>query len=537
MMNHQLRLLINVIRLALLINFLQACESSNAEPGVVSAATPEAIAAGQQILAQGGNAVDAAVAVSFALGVTEPAMSGLGGGSQMLIGIPGETPVLLNGTTYSPVATPIGVSKDSLMGRRRSTVPSAVKTWHTAWSSYGSGRVSWSDCLQPAIQYAINGFEVGSFRAKVYQRYKRQLLRDTSQTGYWLINGQLPQEGEVLKQPVLAKTMEILAKNGGDEFYTGSMAKQIGVDMAENKGWISVEDLNSFPNPPTLSALHLTYRGYDIYTAPPPCGGWTMLLAFKVLETLEKENTPLSSLERRMEAIRLAHIDRKKAPVIDFENYEKTIQEKLSSTYAKSLWGYPNGFPQEQHERGETTHFTVVDANGLVVAVTSSINAYFGAKTSSSQLGFLYNSYMDDFTFGDTLHPRAIRPEKMAYSSMTPTIVMKDGEIVLGLGSPGSARIISAVFQVILNWIEMQDIQKAIDHPRIHSIFPNFYLESSTDSARLVHFIDSIGGQIKTVRTDLQQNDRNAYFGGVHAVALENGRWVAGVDPRRDGVQ
>ena len=188
--------------LLVFIVLLMSCHNKNDKIlGVVSSATPEASIVGEQIFLKGGNAVDVAVAVSFALGVTEPAMSGLGGGTQVLLSLNNGIPIAINGTTLSPKNTPTHI-KDTLSFHRRSTIPSTVKVLDYIWKTYGSGKLSWNDLLIPAIELAENGFEVGDYRAKVYNEYKDKLVSSKFNTSYFLIDGiNIPEKGDVLKQP------------------------------------------------------------------------------------------------------------------------------------------------------------------------------------------------------------------------------------------------------------------------------------------------------------------------------------------------
>lgn len=239
------------------MSFMMSCNNQydGHNIGLISSATPEASKAGQQIFLKGGNAIDAAVAVSFALGVTEPAMSGLGGGTQVLLSLNNGQPIAINGTTLSPANTPINIG-DTLTYHRRSTIPSIVKVLDYLWRTYGSGNITWEELLNPAIELAENGFKIGKFRAKVYKQYEDKLLDSKFNTSFFLIDGErIPIEGEILKQPILAKTLRRLAEYGADDFYTGEIAKEIAKDMETHGGWITLSDLNNFEQPKELKAL------------------------------------------------------------------------------------------------------------------------------------------------------------------------------------------------------------------------------------------------------------------------------------------
>ncbi len=509
--------------------------------GLVSAASPEAAAAGAEVLAQEGNAIDAAVAVSFALGVTEPAMSGLGGGSQVLLAPAGQAPIAINGTTFSPAATPIDATEEDLKYHTRSTIPSTVKVMAYIWKKYGSGNLSWAALLAPAIRYAEEGFEVGYFRHLVYKKYESALQKSPHQTHFFLLpDGSIPAPGDSLKQPVLAQTLRQLAEKGAADFYEGAIAAQIAEDMSQNGGWITLEDLRSFPEPTELEPLKIDFRDHEVYSQPPPCGGWTALLILKILEQNKPEDLQAGTPERFLkltEALALAHNDRKERPVTDLIDYPAAVKEKLSPDYARSLIMPANEINSGKNPEGETTHFSVVDKQGNAVAVTASINAYFGAKAASEKLGFLYNTYMDDFFLGQPDHPFAIRPGAMAYSSMSPTIVRKGGENVLVIGSPGSARIISAVAQLTQLWIDSDlGIEEIVAAPRIHSVNGQAYIENIQETPRAwIMQLRNKGFELAYPAYDLTMGEHNAYFGGIHALAKEKGIWKGAADPRRDG--
>lgn len=519
-------------------------ESNEPFSGAIATASPEATKAGEEILKKGGNAIDAAIAISFALGVTEPAMSGIGGGTQILLALPGEPPIAINGASISPAATLNDATKDDLTYHRRSTIPSTVKILGYVHEKYGSGNVQWAELLTPAIKYAEEGFEVGRFRHMVYKKYEKILKKSPHNAHFLLLpDGNIPGPGEILKQPVLAQTLKRLAEHGADDFYKGEIAQKIATDMESNGGWISLDDLNSFPDPTELIPLKTTFRDHTVYSQPPPCGGWTALLALNILENHSSDDLIFGSesrFQKVLQAIHLAHKDRKENPVTDLINYQEIIDQKISKEFAKQLLDNylpPSEKLNEPEVGGETTHFSVVDKEGMAVAVTASINAYFGAAAASPDLGFLYNTYMDDFELGQPGHPFAIQPGLMNYSSMSPTIVQKDSATVLVIGSPGSARIISSVAQLTQLWIDSDlSIDQVVAAPRLHSVNGKVYYEDhSIPPSWLDHF--RLQGFIVAFPTyDLTKERINAYFGGIHAIANEGEKWIGVADPRRDGI-
>jgi gamma-glutamyltranspeptidase/glutathione hydrolase len=503
-------------------SLLANCSRSGPPPshGALAAATPEATEAGARILRAGGNAADAAVAISFALGVTEPAMSGLGGQTQIVMFRPGQGALVINGTSISPAATLPDATEADLAGFHAATVPTTVKTLDYLWRHYGSGTLTWAELLTPAIEYAENGFRMGSFREKVFARHAEDLQSSPSTAELLLEpDGTVPQEGTIWKQPILAKTLRRLAEVGADDFYHGDIARAIAEDMRAHGGWIAAEDLNALPEPVELPALHGTYRGYDVWTLPPPGGGWVVLRMLRDLEGCLSE-VPREKDDARTECmlltLRAGHRARLRAPITDLHDYESEVEERL---------------------RGETTHFSVVDGGGFAVSVTASINGYFGARVANTELGFLYNDYMREFRLGASGQPYGLAPKAMPYSSMSPTIVTKDGEVRLVVGSPGSARILSAVTQVIQRWVdEEMTVEEAVAAYRLHALPDGrFFVEGPPLPSRLVDSLADKGLMLSETSDDLSNGQWNPYFGGVQAVSRENGALHAAADPRRDG--
>lgn len=525
-----------IVLMTIVLMACAACQETDSpvagQRACVTAASPEAVQAGHEILMAGGNAADAAVAVAFALGVTEPAMSGLGGGMQILYAPAGATPVSINGTTWSPHMTSRNAS-DTLSYHRRSTVPGTVKALDLLHRQYGSG-MAWEALLAPAIKLADEGFVVGTFRHRVYKRTERILLNSPYLSGQLLRDdGTIPAAGDTLRQPVLARTMARLATAGGDDFYHGEIARTIADDMASRGGWIALADLQSFPEPTIRPALHVTHQGYDVYTAPPPAGGYVALLALNLIAA-DPAITSRATTLQLARVLNAAHGVRRGSPQIRYDSVMLT--EALSAGFAETLIPHiyqerPAG--HDASDGGETTHFSIVDLEGNAIAVTASINAYFGAAALAPDLGFLYNSYMDDFVFGDTAHVDAIAPNAAAYSSMSPTIVQQNGETRLVIGSPGSARIISSVAQLVHIWTyDRPPIDQLLRLPRVHAQADRVYLEDPQWDRRPFR---EAGLTVAHPTYDLIQNSLNAYFGGVHAIARTGNGWTGGADPRRDG--
>ncbi len=504
-------------------------------PGMVAAASPEAAEAGQEILRSGGNAIDAAVAAAFALGVTEPAGSGLGGETVILFQKPGGEPLVINGTSFAPAATPDTITTyASLRGRRASTVPTTVKTLAFAWKHYGSGAVSWKQVLAPAIRYAERGFPLGPYRRRSLEVSADELRRDSATAALFLPGDSVPSSDFIFKQPVLARTLRHLAEAGADDFYHGELARLIAHDMQSHGGWITLRDLETLPDPAVIPALSSTYRGWNVHTLAPPYGGWTVLAILNLLEHTSPEEIPPGTAAWDLAlacALGAGHRARKEHPVTDLIRYRSQVEERLDKDYLFRLLE-----EQRTTGAGETTHLSVVDRDGMLVGLSQSVNYFFGAKVAGTELGFVYNDYMREFVLDDPRSPYALRAGAMPYSSMSATIVARDKTPVLVVGSPGSARIISAVVQVVSNWIDRgMDIGGAVAAARMHVVPPNRILFEKGLSKDLERLFGDAGFELEQPPVELARNGFNPYFGGVHAVAFENGRWTGAADPRRDG--
>ena len=287
--------------------------------GVVSSATPEATAAGVDILERGGNAIDAAVAVALALGVSEPAGSGIAGQTVMLVRPAGADALVINGSTWSPGVIPEEVSQDQLgYGHTAATVPSTLRVLDLAHRKFGSGKLTWAELLAPAIGIADQGFVVGPFRHRSLSRFAAELTKQPAAADIFLKpDGTTFQIGDVFRQPLLAQTLKRLQAAGAMDFYQGQMAADIAMDMAANGGWMSTADLRNFPEPALLPALSGSYRGFEIRSLPPPFGGWVVLQTLNILEQSATSELDNDDTERRLlllDALRIAHGNRKDGP-------------------------------------------------------------------------------------------------------------------------------------------------------------------------------------------------------------------------------
>lgn len=525
------------------IIFLSNITAQNDGKNLVSSATPEATEAGALIFNKGGNAIDAAVAVAFTLGVTEPAMSGVGGRTMVILSFPNQEPIAIGGISLTPSVLDTDITKEKLTYYKQVSIPSQVKILNYVWKKYGSGKLTWEAILEPAISYAENGFVNGPHRHHVFKRNQDKFKSGEYHNRELLIDGDIPAIGDLIKQPTLANTLKRLAANGADDFYKGDIAKEIAEDFKNNDGWITFNDLANFPEPKEHKPLHVNYRGYDVYSFIPPGGGWQVLQVLNLLEQNSAAEIKEYSPERTLaliKALNLSHNDRLDNPIADYDNYQNEIENKISKKYAKELLKsikVKTSISKEdayKKDQGETTHFSVVDKDGIAVSVTSSIGSYFGSMTSTKSLGFFYNSYLKSlmgFGLGKSLEPNTSIP-----SSMSPSLVKKDGQNVLVIGTPGSKRIVSTISQLIQLWIDGEkSIDEIIKYPRVHAIQNKVYLEDEKIDSKKLQELRSEGYKITFPNYDLTKSGLNAYFGGVHAIEYKNNQWKAAADPRRDG--
>ena len=506
--------------------------------GYVSSASPEATNAGILILENGGNAFDAAITVSLALGASEPAGSGIFGQTVMLVQPKEGDPFVIHGTTKSPLTIPNDVSRKQLThGRTATTIPSNLKVLSFTHSNYSSGNFTWKELLQPAIDLYKNGVEIGNFRYLSSNHYKSDLsLQKEAAEIFLKEDGKPYQVGDILKQPKMARTLDRIANLGADEFYNGEMARNIAADMAKHGGWITYDDLSNFPDPEIVPAIKINYRGYEINSLPPPYGGWIMLQILNILEQSDTKDLDEDNWERRVEllnAMRIGHGERSNNPVSGFYDYDDEIELKLSKQEAERLIDH-----YKNNSGGETTHFSVIDSEGNAISVTQSIDSYFGSKTVHPEYGFLYNNYMQSFRLNDDGSPYVLKENEMPLSSMSATIVNFDEEPVLVVGSPASARIISAVAQVVSYWIDVEpNIKKATDAFRVHVVPDNnAYIEGPTISNELLTKMATQGYSLRRPSYGVSNGQYDPYFGGIHALAKEKGNWNGAADPRRDGL-
>ena len=467
-----------------------------AKHGMVVAMESIAADVGVSVLQKGGNAVDAAVAVGFALAVTHPFAGNIGGGGFMLIRFADGRSTFIDFRERAPekasrnmyLDASGALTKDSIEGWRSSGVPGSVRGFEMALTRYG--KRTWAQNMAPAVELASKGFPV-SYALAESLKGSRSLGSSPESKRIFQKGGAFYDVGDTLVQPELAQTLDRISKNGPGEFYEGETAKRFADEMARHGGIISLADLKNYK---AIERTPITgsYKNYTIITSPPSSsGGIALLEMMGILEGTGYEKAGAGSataIHYEAEAMRRAYADRNeyvgdpdfvKVPIKGLLDpaYLSKLRASIDPERATPSDGVRPGKPVGS-ESMETTHYSVVDSEGNAVAVTYTLNGGFGNGITVPGLGFLLNNEMDDFAskpgspnmFGLVQgEVNAIAPGKRPRSSMTPTIVLKDGKLFMTAGAPGGSRISTAVLQVILNVLDFgMNVQDAVDAPRVH---------------------------------------------------------------------
>lgn len=471
-----------------------AASPLRAPHGMVVSTDSLASAAGLAMLQAGGNAVDAAVATHFALAVVNPEAGNIGGGGFLVARLADDTRLALDFREKAPLAATADMFLDEegrvtdagVVGHLASGVPGSVAGMEAAWKRFGS--LAWADLLEPAIRLARDGFTIGP-RHLESVGLSEDVRRFPSTAAVFLPGGQAPAQGSVFRQPDLARALESIATDGAGAFYTGWIADSTVAQMERGGGIISHEDLASY-EAVWREPVVLDYRGYEIITMPPPSsGGVTMGQILNIVESFDLEAFGWLSADHvhvAVEAMRRAYADRNFF-LGDPDFVEIPMARLLSQAYADSLaatidMGLASDsrtFNRVPQESTQTTHYSIVDADGNAVAVTTTINSWFGSKVVVRGAGYLLNNEMDDFTskpgvpnqFGLVQgEANAIAPGKRMLSAMTPTIVVNpEGRTDLVTGTPGGATIITTIFQIVSNYVDFGlPVRSSVDAPRFH---------------------------------------------------------------------
>jgi gamma-glutamyltranspeptidase / glutathione hydrolase len=531
-----------------------------AERAALSTVSPEATKTGLTVLASGGNAIDAMVAVSFALSVTHPSAGNIGGGGFLVYYEKATDSVwTLDYREVSPAAATRSMylddegkpkSQASTVGPLAAAVPGTIAGLAEAHAKFGSR--PWRELVEPAVSLAREGFRWRAIDVTHFAEAQknRQIERFPSTAAIFFPEGEPLGVGTIVRQPELAKTLQRIAANGAREFYEGTTARLIVDAMRKDGGIISARDLREY-EPTWRAPIRIDYRDYQIFTmAPPSAGGLLLGEMLQILEAYDLESfgrqTPLA-LHLLSEVARRAYLDRNRYlgdPATTRIPYTALFSPERASGWRSSIdlsRATPTAslVPESRGaEPGETTHFSIVDEQGNIASVTTTINTFFGNGYLVPGAGFLLNSEMDDFTIAPGTptaygliqsDANAIGPSRKMASSMTPTIVFRNGEPFLVLGSPGGGSIPTTVLQVFLNVTTYgMRIGEAIAAPRFHhQAWPDRILfEEGRASLDLLSTLNQLGHATRAQDT----------IGDVHALMFQDGKIYAAADARRGGM-
>jgi len=531
-----------------------------AKDGMVSAQDAIAAQVGADILARGGNAVDAAVATGFALAVTHPQAGNLGGGGFMVLHMDGET-IALDFREMAPAAA----SRDMYLSaegevdnrvaqysRASAGVPGTVMGLLDALERYGT--MTRRQVMGPAIRLAAEGFEVSPALAQSLESAREEFSADDSSINYFLGHG----AGEIWTQSDLAKSLRRIMRDGVDGFYAGETAALITAEMQQGtgqaQGLITAEDLANYETV-TRAPVRGTYRGYEIAAmSPPSSGGVHVVQMLNILEGYDLKadgHNSAAYLHKLIESMRRAYADRSKylgdpdfvdVPVgsLTDKDYASALRATIDLSEASLS---PDVLPGSElvAEPVNTTHYSVMDKNGNAVAVTYTLNFSYGSGYSVDGAGFLLNNEMDDFSAkpgspnGYGLiggEANKIEPRKRPLSSMTPMLVLKDGDVVLATGSPGGSTIITAVLQVALNVMEWEmNVAEATHRGRIHHQWlPDRVTIEPTINVDTLRILEAMGHQFPK---DAEGDFAHTVLGRVNSVGRLPDGYIAGAaDPR-----
>ena len=534
---------------------LERTRGTRASQAMVVTDHPIASQVGIQILRAGGNAIDAAVAAAFVLAVIHPTAGNIGGGGFMVYRSNSGAVTALDFREKAPAGATADMFQDStgqivetsLIGHLASGVPGSVAGLTAAHARFGNFHLS--VVMEPAIRYAEQGVVLDSHRASSFTPTKiERFNRFESSRRKFLADGGPPQEGTLFVQPDLARTLQAISDSGSAGFYRGRVADLLVAEMERGGGIITLEDLKNY-SVAWRDPIEITYRNYTVYSMPPPSsGGVTLGETLNILESfdsLPSFSTP-EQIHVTAEAMRRAFIDRNN-DLGDPDFVDLPLARLLSKDYARRLWatiepGHASVTPPfgtQLREGDNTTHISVVDADGNAVGITTTLNSSYGNSVVVSGAGFLLNNEMDDFT-GAPGQPNqfgliqgeanSIAPHKRMLSAMAPTIVLDpEGDLFMVLGAPGGPRIITAVTQVLSNTIDFgMSLIEAIGAPRIHhqSLPDQIYYEPGALTNVTIDELEKMGHTVV---------ERTSGIGIISAIMAEGDGWIGVADPRGAG--
>jgi len=515
--------------------------------------------AGREILKRGGNLVDAAVAISFALSVERPQSTGLGGGGFMLLALPGwSSPIALDFREEAPMKA----HEKMFLNQKGEVIPNLSSEGIFSGGVPGLvagltevhqqfGKLPLKMVMSPAIRMAKNGFFVYPYLAHCLKETQELLGKyPASKKIFFHQDGSLLREGDLLVQKDLAKTLELIAEKGKNGFYQGKVAEKIVLTQKKYGGLITLNDLNQY-RPRTRKPVHGTFKGYDIYSMGPPSSGGTHVI--EILNILE--NDPLKefgagsamSVHQVAEAMKLAFVDRAaymgdadfvSVPVkgLISKEYAHQLREKIRPNKTLEVSSLQPG-KASSYESPETTHFTLMSSDGAVISSTQTINGYFGSGIVIGDTGVLLNNEMDDFAtkvgeqniYGAVGGEKnLIEPKKRPLSSMSPSIVYENNRPLLALGTPSGTRILTCVAQTLLNYLDYQmPLYESLASVRFHHQWhpDELWVEDPGLSVEVEKTLTDLGHHIKRKNLGCR----------IQAVALEKGTLHGVSDPRGEG--
>ncbi|HMN55120.1 MAG TPA: gamma-glutamyltransferase [Sphingopyxis sp.] len=524
--------------------------------GMVVSQNAIASEVGAKILREGGNAVDAAIAVGFALSVTLPRAGNIGGDGYMSVydAASGEVRVIDFRSVAPRAATPAMFVDNR--GKERAVasygylapaVPGTVAGFDYAHRKWG--KLSWDKIVAPAIALAAGGVRLSADEAFVFSWGKERLSKSAAgKAAFYKPDGSLYQKDEVMKRPDLAWTLGEIAQHGADGFYKGEVARRIAADMKAHGGLITLDDLAAY-RPQERAPLVGSYRGYTIYTAPPSsAGGATLLNILNQLEHFDIKAmgaNSAASLHVMAEAMKLGYVDRYRAlgdpafvtaPVGGFisKAYAAERAKLIDPARAKPIDAMPFGDPL-RYESPSTTHFSVADKDGNVVSTTFTLGSDFGSGVMIAGTGILLNNEMNNFSHEQAWEAQrtgtppplnAMEPGKRMLSTQMPTIVMKDGKPWIVTGTPGGSTIITSVVQVLVNVIDHgMNIAEATHQPRIY--------QGASDTLRVEpNFNPDTVAALKTMGHPITSDET---MGSEQSIMIDKGLFLGAADPRRPG--
>ncbi|AMU95234.1 gamma-glutamyltransferase [Sphingopyxis terrae subsp. terrae NBRC 15098] len=524
--------------------------------GMVVSQNAIASEVGAKILREGGNAVDAAIAVGFALSVTLPRAGNIGGDGYMSVydAASGEVRVIDFRSVAPRAATPAMFVDNR--GKERAVasygylapaVPGTVAGFDYAHRKWG--KLSWDKIVAPAIALAADGVRLSADEAFVFSWGKERLSKSAAgKAAFYKPDGSLYQKDEVMKRPDLAWTLGEIAQHGADGFYKGEVARRIAADMKAHGGLITLDDLAAY-RPQERAPLVGSYRGYTIYTAPPSsAGGATLLNILNQLEHFDIKAmgaNSAASLHVMAEAMKLGYVDRYRAlgdpafvtaPVGGFisKAYAAERAKLIDPARAKPIDAMPFGDPL-RYESPSTTHFSVADKDGNVVSTTFTLGSDFGSGVMIAGTGILLNNEMNNFSHEQAWEAQrtgtppplnAMEPGKRMLSTQMPTIVMKDGKPWIVTGTPGGSTIITSVVQVLVNVIDHgMNIAEATHQPRIY--------QGASDTLRVEpNFNPDTVAALKAMGHPITSDET---MGSEQSIMIDKGLFLGAADPRRPG--